>query len=253
MKTKILVSAVVFFLLLSQAALAIPATPNQFHGTATISGREANDGAEVSAVIDGEVVKTVEVEDGYYNLIVDDPDSDRSGEEVSFLIEGADTGQSETFQNGGIDRIDLTVTIDDYWETDSGDTTGSASGSGSGGSGGGFAGVATEEETTDEEDVVQDEDEGEVKEEAEDICRERWVCTEWSECEDGFQTRECSEVNECGTDLYEPHEIQPCVTTDEGPAEQSVTGAFLSTPVIAGIGILLISGLGAIWFLKPKR
>ncbi len=41
-------------------------------------------------------------------------------------------------------------------------------------------------------------------------CVEDWNCTEWSECEDEEQTRECTDLNECGTENDKPDEIQEC-------------------------------------------
>lgn len=41
-------------------------------------------------------------------------------------------------------------------------------------------------------------------------CVEEWECTEWAECSDRSQTRECSDVNDCETALSEPETTQPC-------------------------------------------
>jgi hypothetical protein len=42
-------------------------------------------------------------------------------------------------------------------------------------------------------------------------CREKWECTEWSECApEGIQTRKCTDKNNCGTTKYKPSEIQQC-------------------------------------------
>ena len=42
-------------------------------------------------------------------------------------------------------------------------------------------------------------------------CAENWTCTEWSECSpDGNQTRNCTDLNECGTVQNKPNETQEC-------------------------------------------
>jgi len=44
----------------------------------------------------------------------------------------------------------------------------------------------------------------------EEECTEQWVCTDWSECINGTQTRECNDLNRCGTDAEKPVEEQEC-------------------------------------------
>ncbi|MEK6808063.1 MAG: hypothetical protein AABY14_00080 [Nanoarchaeota archaeon] len=42
------------------------------------------------------------------------------------------------------------------------------------------------------------------------ICEESWVCESWSECKNMYQTRKCIELNNCGTNIKEPNDFQPC-------------------------------------------
>ncbi len=42
-------------------------------------------------------------------------------------------------------------------------------------------------------------------------CIENWVCEEWTECMLNSQTRDCVEVNNCGTDYYKPFTQTMCV------------------------------------------
>lgn len=42
------------------------------------------------------------------------------------------------------------------------------------------------------------------------VCSEKWVCSEWSTCESGMQSRACVDSNECGTALQKPIVGQPC-------------------------------------------
>ncbi|MEJ2267793.1 MAG: hypothetical protein P8X70_01825 [Nanoarchaeota archaeon] len=41
-------------------------------------------------------------------------------------------------------------------------------------------------------------------------CHENWNCTEWGECEEGIQSRECEDLNNCYTEKNKPDEIQEC-------------------------------------------
>jgi hypothetical protein len=50
-------------------------------------------------------------------------------------------------------------------------------------------------------------------------CVENWQCTEWSECKDGIQTRECIDMNDCRTTKIKPVEDRTCtVEGEEGEA-----------------------------------
>jgi len=41
-------------------------------------------------------------------------------------------------------------------------------------------------------------------------CIEKWICTDWSECINGTQTRECADANNCGTEKSKPVEERAC-------------------------------------------
>jgi hypothetical protein len=45
---------------------------------------------------------------------------------------------------------------------------------------------------------------------SQDFCEENWECGEWSECIEGFQNRNCIDLNDCGTIENMPKEIRPC-------------------------------------------
>ncbi len=47
-------------------------------------------------------------------------------------------------------------------------------------------------------------------------CTPEWQCTEWSICVDSYQTRQCSDQNNCGADSNKPDEIQSCDSTPPG-------------------------------------
>ena len=43
-------------------------------------------------------------------------------------------------------------------------------------------------------------------------CIENWLCTEWRECQNSKQTRDCQDANKCGTTQYKPTTQQTCTT-----------------------------------------
>ncbi|MEM7821511.1 MAG: PGF-pre-PGF domain-containing protein [Candidatus Aenigmatarchaeota archaeon] len=73
------------------------------------------------------------------------------------------------------------------------------------------------------------------------VCEENWVCTKWSECVQGRQTRSCRDTNNCGTAQSKPAEIQECATPTVIPIELVV--GIVATLIIA---ILIV----CILFLK---
>lgn len=92
--------------------------------------------------------------------------------------------------------------------------------------------------------------------EEEEECREKWVCTDWGPCINGRQTRVCWDENNCGTELYKPFEVQPCVSeqaTQESGFDFSATGRFLTSPVgVGAIGLVIVGIAGAVFFWKRK-
>jgi len=51
---------------------------------------------------------------------------------------------------------------------------------------------------------------GDGDEKPEPVCMEKWNCSEWSECIDALQVRECKDLNECGTTELKPPVEQEC-------------------------------------------
>ena len=45
-------------------------------------------------------------------------------------------------------------------------------------------------------------------------CIENWICGNWSECVNGTQTRNCTDINNCNTTLNKPPVIRECNSTD---------------------------------------
>jgi len=48
------------------------------------------------------------------------------------------------------------------------------------------------------------------------VCVENWSCTDWSACVGSVQTRTCTDLNECGTEVNKPSESQSCAVTPPG-------------------------------------
>jgi hypothetical protein len=111
MNYKILLTAV-FIILMSASVLAVPGIPHQFWGAVTVNGQPASDGLTVTAKINGVEVKSTTTSGGEYNLIIDDPFNDRSGDAVNFFVEGKDTDQSLDYCNGCVNELDLSATIE---------------------------------------------------------------------------------------------------------------------------------------------
>ena len=46
-------------------------------------------------------------------------------------------------------------------------------------------------------------------------CIENWTCTDWSEeCFNGVHTRNCTDLNNCGTTIHKPSEVQKCESVE---------------------------------------
>jgi hypothetical protein len=235
MNLKFLISALSTFLLFSNLVLALPGIPNQFYGSVTLNGSPAPDGTTITAKINGVQVASTTTSGGKYGyepiFYVSDPNSDRTGEEVVFFVNNVNTGRTSFFSNGGHTQLDLSA---------SGGTS-TPSAPPSGGPSGGVIVTGTSGTTTNGTQQEQ-------------TCHERWLCSEWSTCKDGIQTRTCADQNECGTNNDEPFTSQPCSTEEVKTSEQNVqnslllpTGFFLSltamewaTGIIIGIVAALI-------------
>lgn len=116
--------ALILTLSLATPALAVPQIPHQFWGTVTIGTEPAPEGTTVKAKI-GEVyyaTTTVDVEGKYgydpvFQVPADDPgepgkDGGTNGETIEFYVDDV-LATTFTFQIGGSDPLNLTVTIAD--------------------------------------------------------------------------------------------------------------------------------------------
>lgn len=252
MNPKILLAAFVCIVLFSSLALAIPGIPNAFYGDVTVNGQPASDGTTVVAKINGVQVASITTSGGKYgypigSFYVDDPNSDRSGKAINFFVNGVDTGQSYYFCNGCVINLNLTATI----AVQPPSTPSSGGGTGGGGGGGGGTGGGTTSGTTNGTTNQQT---------TQQQCQERWLCTAWSGCKDGIQTRSCIDENSCGTNNNEPMSSQPCSKTSKETSPKPITGmitAALTNPWYDGIFAIVLAGaiFGIIRFRKksPKK
>jgi hypothetical protein len=242
---KFLLSILISTILISNTVLAQPGIPNAFYGSVTWNGSPAPDGTTVTAKINGVEVASTTTKNGKYGIdpvfYVDDPDHNRSGKEVRFFVNGVDTGQFKYFSNGAVTLLNLIA---------SGGTGGQQQqgGGGGGGGGGGIPSVTQQNQTAGTTSGTQQE------------CQERWICSDWSTCQNGIKTRTCNDENNCGTRNNEPFTSQPCSKEEREEAEQksqplSITAFFLAlttfewaTAIVAGIIIAIV-----IIFLFKKR
>ncbi len=71
------------------------------------------------------------------------------------------------------------------------------------------------------------------------VCQEEWVCEEWGPCiEPGLQSRECVDVNECGTVCHKPDTVRKCVLPIE-----VVPGVELPWLIVIAIFVMALSAL----------
>jgi hypothetical protein len=208
---------VVLTILFSSIVLAIPGVPHQFYGTVTLNGNSAPDGTAVVVEIEGEEVASTTTKDGKYGydpiFYVEDPNNDLcypTCPTLSFFVNGIDTGQTKSFCNTCVTELNLIATGGEV----------PPSPPGGGGGGGGLPPTPEEEE----------EEEGE--EAPPELCEERWSCSKWSKCVEGVQTRECEDLNKCGTEKDKPLESQPCSAEE---AQEGVGGLGALTGMFAAI------------------
>jgi len=251
MNLKFLAITISIFLLFSNIALAVPGGGHLFYGSVTINGSPAPDGTTVTAKINGIDVASKTTSGGEYYFSVSDPYNIRSGAEISFFVNGVNTGKTAYFCNFcvgiGINKepLNLAITVE---------TQPPGGGSVSPG-GGGFVppGGTTTTGTPEEEE----------SEEEAGPCQVRWLCEDWSECIDGKQTRVCEDVNKCGTEYGKPLMVQPCgeeeiekTETAEAPFGIGLTGFFLglsTTDWLLGIVIGVIVAAVIIFLIVRKK
>jgi hypothetical protein len=86
--------------------------------------------------------------------------------------------------------------------------------------------------------------------EIEEACTENWSCTDWSECVNATQARNCTDTNACGTTASKPEETQTCETAG---AEVISEGLPTTIIMIAVALLILIVIVALIFILRNKR
>ncbi len=81
--------------------------------------------------------------------------------------------------------------------------------------------------------------------ESKSTCVVKWECSEWGECVDNKQTRECKDVNGCGVDYFKPEESQACISV--APEETFEVESTL--PPGVGQAISLFDRIKANWWV----
>ncbi len=232
MNEKILVVSVIAVMFMAAAVYAVPGVAHNFFGSVTINGAAAPDGTVVVAQIDGADVATIATVNGKYGyegnvFNIPDPNNDRAGKTIWFVVNGVGTGKSAIFVNGGSTGVDLGITV----------AAPPAPSGGGGGGGGGYVPPSTQEEDPEEETTVTPVTQ---EEPVEEVCQEKWECSDWSWCTDGIHTRTCTDVNECGTDNNKPLDSYPCSTVQNEDGA-GITGLITGNPtIIGGIGLLVV-------------
>ena len=91
-------------------------------------------------------------------------------------------------------------------------------------------------------------------------CEPNWKCTGWSECSNGFMSRNCQDTNNCLYSYGKPIERTGCETTStlEGislgePSEEVFFSRITGAAIVFIILIMATGGLIFIRFYKPRR
>jgi hypothetical protein len=260
--------AILFVMGIIGVSFAIPGIPHAFYGSVTVNGEPSPDGVVVSAKIDGIVVATTTTKSGGYGyspniFYVDDPQGNRAvgPKTIQFFLNGVDTGKIASFSNGRHTQLDLSATLPIIAtptpSSDNGGSSGGSSGGGGGGGGGGGITSATPTpQTTNNSSSATPQPSSEMP-----ACEEKWSCTEWSRCENGAQTRTCTDLNSCGTDIYEPLKSQPCSTVatnnNAGRAGQStgvpITAFLLDVTRNPMVGVLIFALIAALVYVVIRK
>ncbi len=258
MKNAIILSVTI--LILSGMAFAQLGIPHNLYGSVTINGAPAPDGTGVSVNIDGLQVTNTVTTAGKYGyspnvFYVEDPNNDRSGKTMHFLVNGVDSGVTAIFQNGASTQLDLAVTI----EQPPASNSGSGGGSSSGGGGGGGSLISTQTKTTTNttNTTITTTTTSTSQQTASGGCTEKWSCSNWTACSNSVQARTCQDDNKCGTAIYKPWESQPCVlqqqAQDQLQAPAFTAFAIADPTVIGGIIVGIVIILAILYLILRSR
>jgi PGF-pre-PGF domain-containing protein len=88
-----------------------------------------------------------------------------------------------------------------------------------------------------------------VKSPAQPACEEKWSCTKWSECKDGFQLRSCTDANNCGNQ-FKPWEFKKCDALSNEDLSPLTGLMSLDIGTKAALAIVIVSLVTATIFFK---
>lgn len=265
-----------FFIALFGLAFAVPGVPHAFYGDVTINGAPAPDGTTVSARINNAEVKAGITSNGRYGYSpnvfhVEDQNSNNAGKTIQFFVNGINANKDVSFCNAcfnacGTDtnncaKHNLDVTIASP-PSGSPPSSGSSGGGGGGSSGGGSSGATTA--TTSNLTNTSSTGPSTSEPSTTQACTENWICSDWSACSDGIQTRSCQDSNNCGTDVSKPLESQPCSTVSPSqpgqpgqtsrPSYDFISAFATASPTALGaVVVAIIVVLYIIWRIYKKK
>jgi len=84
-----------------------------------------------------------------------------------------------------------------------------------------------------------------------DVCVPSWDCNEWSECMDNLQSRQCNDLNQCGTAAGKPEEEKTCGSSDTSTADDDKGSSF--TILILGVIVLGVVVMAIMILMRPKK
>ncbi len=122
----------------------------------------------------------------------------------------------------------------------SGDTGGTSGGGGDsgGGGGGGSSSEGDDLNTTDGSDSSENKF----------SCKENWKCGKYGSCIDGIKTKECIDLNRCGTEIKKPDQIRTCIA-DEDEENNRVFSIVISILV----SLIIVSGIIVQLLIREKK
>lgn len=211
--------SILAILFLAGTVSAVPGFPLHFYGDVTINGASAPDGVVVDARVSDDIVAITTTSGGTYGegsdvFYVPDPMGTMHGKTVEFYVQDIKAAEyTFNIMDNPVD-LGLAVSIPNFCgdgKCESGESCSSCSddcgactpppGGGDPGGGGVFVPSGDDD----------DEGEDETGDAGETACVEDWLCTEWTECVTGKQSRSCADINRCGTEENRPEEMKSCL------------------------------------------
>jgi len=73
-------------------------------------------------------------------------------------------------------------------------------------------------------------------------CTENWICTEWSSCVDGKETKTCTDSHDCGTEANKPETSRYCILEQilVGAEDLGLGGILVASGIILAIVVMIL-------------